>query len=101
MFRFELCKAVGTISFMFQNLYAIAALTSLLLRSVDLLFASLTAQGAGSTSCGVNLRTLVRTPIFSDGNHIVLLTLPPGTAPGGASRSLFGGGGPIPSLRCE
>ncbi|KAK3804042.1 hypothetical protein RRG08_062412 [Elysia crispata] len=56
-------------------------------------------QGAGSTSCGVNLRTLIRTPIFSDGNHIVLLTLTPGTAPGGASRSLFGGGGPISSLR--
>lgn len=56
------------------------------------------AQSAGSTSCGVNLRTLMRTPIFSDGNHIVLLTLTPGTAPGGASRSLFGGAGPS-SLR--
>ncbi|GFO01128.1 HECT domain-containing e3 ubiquitin protein ligase 4 [Plakobranchus ocellatus] len=56
-------------------------------------------QGAGSTTCGVNLRTLVRTPIFSDGNHIVLLTVPPGSSSGGASRSLFGGGGPMSSLR--
>ncbi|KAK6968629.1 E3 ubiquitin-protein ligase HECTD4 [Biomphalaria glabrata] len=54
---------------------------------------------AGSTSCGVQLKTLVKTPLYCDGNHVVMLTLPPGVAPGGAGRSLFGGGGPISSMR--
>ncbi|KAH9492171.1 hypothetical protein Btru_026483 [Bulinus truncatus] len=57
------------------------------------------APSAGSTSCGIQLKTLVKTPLYCDGNHVVMLTLPPGVAPGGAGRSLFGGGGPISSMR--
>ncbi|XP_059171920.1 probable E3 ubiquitin-protein ligase HECTD4 isoform X2 [Physella acuta] len=56
------------------------------------------APSAGSTSCGVQLKTLAKTPLYCDGNHVVLLTVPPGAAPGGAGRSLFGGG-PISSIR--
>ncbi|KAL8604631.1 hypothetical protein ACOMHN_013411 [Nucella lapillus] len=54
---------------------------------------------AGSTSCGVVLKTLVKTPIYCDGSSMVILVPLPGGGAGATTRSLFGSGGSISSLR--
>ena len=56
---------------------------------------------AGSTSCGVVLKTLVKAPIYCDGSSVVVLVPLPGGGAGASTRSLFGSGGSISSLRCE
>ena len=60
-----------------------------------------TGQAAGSTSCGVLLKVLVKTPVFVDGSHVVLLTPLPGGAASNAARSLFGSTGGLASLRSK
>ena len=56
---------------------------------------------AGSTSCGVVLKTLVKAPIYCDGSSVVVLVPLPGGGAAASTRSLFGSGGSISSLRCE
>ncbi|KAL3856755.1 hypothetical protein ACJMK2_011476 [Sinanodonta woodiana] len=53
----------------------------------------------GSTTCGVPLKSLVRTPIFCDGSSVVLLNPVPGGASSSAARSLFGSSSGLPALR--
>ena len=54
-----------------------------------------------NTSCGLPLKTLLRTPIFCDGTTVVLLAAVPGGSTSGVARSLFGGGTGLASLRCK
>ncbi|KAK7506010.1 hypothetical protein BaRGS_00002732 [Batillaria attramentaria] len=54
---------------------------------------------AGSTSCGVLLKTLMKAPIYCDGSSVVILVPLPGGGAGATTRSLFGSGGSISSLR--
>ncbi|WAR02868.1 HECD4-like protein [Mya arenaria] len=56
-------------------------------------------QQSGSTSCGLLLKVLMRTPILIEGSHVVLLTSLPGANASSAARSLFGSGGGLSSLR--
>ena len=58
-------------------------------------------MAAGSTTCGVVLKTLVKAPIYCDGSSVVVLVPLPGGGAGASTRSLFGSGGSISSLRCE
>ena len=60
-----------------------------------------TGQAAGSTTCGMLLKVLVKTPVFVDGSHVVLLTPLPGGAASNAARSLFGSTGGLASLRSK
>ncbi|KAK7087914.1 probable E3 ubiquitin-protein ligase HECTD4 isoform X2 [Littorina saxatilis] len=53
----------------------------------------------GSTSCGVVLKTLAKAPIYCDGSSVVILVPLPGGGAGASTRSLFGSGGSISSLR--
>jgi len=41
----------------------------------------------------------LKTPVFVDGSHVVMLTSLPGGNAGSAARSLFGGGGGLSALR--
>ncbi|XP_025090246.1 probable E3 ubiquitin-protein ligase HECTD4 isoform X2 [Pomacea canaliculata] len=54
---------------------------------------------AGSTTCGVLLKTLVKVPVYCDGTSIVILVPLPGGGGAASTRSLFGSGGSISSLR--
>ena len=48
-----------------------------------------------SSSCGVSLKSLIKTPLYTDGSSLVLLTPLPGSGGGsaGAGRFSFGGSG--------
>ncbi|XP_053376531.1 probable E3 ubiquitin-protein ligase HECTD4 [Mercenaria mercenaria] len=56
-------------------------------------------QQAGSTSCGILLKVLVKTPLFIEGSHVVMLSSLPGGTASNAARSLFGSSGGLSSLR--
>ncbi|KAK3084084.1 hypothetical protein FSP39_007865 [Pinctada imbricata] len=58
------------------------------------------ASAVGSTSCGVTLKNLVRSPIFCDGTTLVILTSQAtGGASNAATRSLFGSSNSLSGLR--
>ena len=65
------------------------------------MFCKLSDAAVGSTTCGVVLKTLVKAPIYCDGSSVVILVPLPGGGAGASTRSLFGSGGSISSLRCE
>ncbi|XP_052243277.1 probable E3 ubiquitin-protein ligase HECTD4 isoform X2 [Dreissena polymorpha] len=54
----------------------------------------------GITSCGLALKVLVKTPVFTEGSHLILLTSLPGASAGSAARSPFGSVGALSSIRC-
>lgn len=56
---------------------------------------------SANTSCGLTLKTLLKTPIYCDGSTVVILTSVPGGSSSNAARSLFGSGTSLASLRCE
>ncbi|ESO97623.1 hypothetical protein LOTGIDRAFT_228255 [Lottia gigantea] len=64
---------------------------------------SLTNTTTLSTTCGIPLKTLIKTPVFCDGNSIVFLTSLniQGTPNASASRPFFGAGGSLSGLRCS
>ncbi|XP_078681858.1 putative E3 ubiquitin-protein ligase HECTD4 [Branchiostoma floridae x Branchiostoma belcheri] len=52
-----------------------------------------------ASSCGLSLKLLRRTPIYTCGSTLVMLTAPPGSSSSTAARSLFGSGTSLSSLR--
>ena len=54
-----------------------------------------------NTSCGLTLKLLRKTPIYTDGNSVVMITTPPGGGGNSASRSLFGGGPGMSGIRSK
>ena len=57
---------------------------------------------AAVTSCGLPLKTLLRTPMFCDGYTLVLLAaVPGGSAAAASGRFSFGTTSSITGLRCE
>ncbi|XP_053555727.1 probable E3 ubiquitin-protein ligase HECTD4 [Bombina bombina] len=56
-------------------------------------------QTAANTSCGLPLKTLRKTPMYTCGTYLVLLVPPPGGSGSSATRSLFGGTSGLSSLK--
>ncbi|OXB64167.1 hypothetical protein ASZ78_002097, partial [Callipepla squamata] len=56
-------------------------------------------QAAANTSCGLPLKMLRRTPIYTCGTYLVMLVPPPGGSGSSATRSLFGGTSALSSLK--
>ena len=56
---------------------------------------------SANTSCGLTLKSLLKTPLYCDGSTVVILTSVPGGSSSNAARSLFGSGTSLASLRCE
>ncbi|XP_058850690.1 probable E3 ubiquitin-protein ligase HECTD4 isoform X1 [Acipenser ruthenus] len=56
-------------------------------------------QSAVNTSCGIPLKTLRRTPMYTCGTYLVMLVSPPGVSGSSATRSLFGGASGLSSLK--
>ncbi|KAM6340042.1 LOW QUALITY PROTEIN: putative E3 ubiquitin-protein ligase HECTD4 [Alca torda] len=56
-------------------------------------------QAAANTSCGLPLKVLRRTPIYTCGTYLVMLVPPPGGSGSSATRSLFGGTSALSSLK--
>uniref|UniRef100_A0A674GWM8 HECT domain E3 ubiquitin protein ligase 4 n=1 Tax=Taeniopygia guttata TaxID=59729 RepID=A0A674GWM8_TAEGU len=56
-------------------------------------------QAAANTSCGLPLKMLRKTPIYTCGTYLVMLVPPPGGSGSSATRSLFGGTSALSSLK--
>nr|XP_015221532.1 PREDICTED: probable E3 ubiquitin-protein ligase HECTD4 [Lepisosteus oculatus] len=56
-------------------------------------------QSAVNTSCGLPLKTLRKTPMYTCGTYLVMLVSPPGVSGSSATRSLFGGTSGLSSLK--
>uniref|UniRef100_A0A8B9QY27 HECT domain E3 ubiquitin protein ligase 4 n=1 Tax=Apteryx owenii TaxID=8824 RepID=A0A8B9QY27_APTOW len=56
-------------------------------------------QAAANTSCGLPLKMLRKTPIYTCGTYLVMLVPPPGGSGSSATRSLFGGASALSSLK--
>ncbi|XP_054852988.1 probable E3 ubiquitin-protein ligase HECTD4 isoform X3 [Eublepharis macularius] len=56
-------------------------------------------QAAANTSCGLPLKMLRKTPIYTCGTYLVMLVPPPGGSGSSATRSLFGGTSGLSSLK--
>uniref|UniRef100_A0A7M4G0X9 HECT domain E3 ubiquitin protein ligase 4 n=1 Tax=Crocodylus porosus TaxID=8502 RepID=A0A7M4G0X9_CROPO len=56
-------------------------------------------QAAANTSCGLPLKMLRKTPIYTCGTYLVMLVPPPGGSGSSATRSLFGGSSGLSSLK--
>ncbi|XP_013909607.1 PREDICTED: probable E3 ubiquitin-protein ligase HECTD4 [Thamnophis sirtalis] len=56
-------------------------------------------QAAANTSCGLPLKMLRKTPIYTCGTYLVMLIPPPGGSGSSATRSLFGGSSGLSSLK--
>ncbi|XP_043571193.1 probable E3 ubiquitin-protein ligase HECTD4 [Chiloscyllium plagiosum] len=56
-------------------------------------------HSAANTSCGLPLKTLRKTPMYTCGTYLVMLTAPPGGSGSSATRSLFGGTSGLSSLK--
>uniref|UniRef100_A0A4W3K6B9 HECT domain E3 ubiquitin protein ligase 4 n=1 Tax=Callorhinchus milii TaxID=7868 RepID=A0A4W3K6B9_CALMI len=56
-------------------------------------------QSAANTSCGLPLKTLRKTPMYTCGTYLVLLSAPPGGSGSSTTRSLFGGTSGLSSLK--
>lgn len=56
---------------------------------------------AANTSCGLPLKMLRKTPIYTCGTYLVMLIPPPGGSGSSATRSLFGGSSSLSSLKSE
>ncbi|XP_030356541.1 probable E3 ubiquitin-protein ligase HECTD4 isoform X4 [Strigops habroptila] len=54
---------------------------------------------AANTSCGLPLKMLRKTPIYTCGTYLVMLVPPPGGSGSSATRSLFGGTSALSSLK--
>ncbi|XP_024112393.2 probable E3 ubiquitin-protein ligase HECTD4 isoform X1 [Pongo abelii] len=54
---------------------------------------------AANTSCGLPLKMLRKTPIYTCGTYLVMLVPPPGGSGSSATRSLFGGTSGLSSLK--
>uniref|UniRef100_A0A4X2K6H4 HECT domain E3 ubiquitin protein ligase 4 n=1 Tax=Vombatus ursinus TaxID=29139 RepID=A0A4X2K6H4_VOMUR len=54
---------------------------------------------AANTSCGLPLKMLRKTPIYTCGTYLVMLVPPPGSSGSSATRSLFGGTSGLSSLK--
>ncbi|XP_048467693.1 probable E3 ubiquitin-protein ligase HECTD4 [Rhincodon typus] len=54
---------------------------------------------AANTSCGLPLKTLRKTPMYTCGTYLVMLSAPPGGSGSSATRSLFGGTSGLSSLK--
>lgn len=58
-------------------------------------------SSAANTSCGLPLKMLRKTPIYTCGTYLVMLVPPPGGSGSSATRSLFGGSGGLSSLKSK
>ncbi|XP_078523549.1 putative E3 ubiquitin-protein ligase HECTD4 isoform X2 [Lissotriton helveticus] len=56
-------------------------------------------QAAANTSCGLPLKMLRKTPMYTCGTYLVMLIPPPGGSGSSATRSLFGGTSGLSSLK--
>uniref|UniRef100_A0A8C0HHZ9 HECT domain E3 ubiquitin protein ligase 4 n=1 Tax=Chelonoidis abingdonii TaxID=106734 RepID=A0A8C0HHZ9_CHEAB len=56
-------------------------------------------QAAANTSCGLPLKMLRKTPMYTCGTYLVMLVPPPGGSGSSATRSLFGGTSGLSSLK--
>ncbi|KAG8597816.1 hypothetical protein GDO81_002399 [Engystomops pustulosus] len=56
-------------------------------------------QTAANTSCGLPLKMLRKTPMYTCGTYLVLIVPPPGGSGSSATRSLFGGTSGLSSLK--
>nr|XP_014344074.1 PREDICTED: probable E3 ubiquitin-protein ligase HECTD4 [Latimeria chalumnae] len=56
-------------------------------------------QTAATTSCGLTLKMLRKTPMYTCGTYLVMLIPPPGGSGSSATRSLFGGTSGLSSLK--
>ncbi|XP_059510969.1 probable E3 ubiquitin-protein ligase HECTD4 isoform X1 [Stegostoma tigrinum] len=56
-------------------------------------------HSAANTSCGLPLKTLRKTPMYTCGTYLVMLSAPPGGSGSSATRSLFGGTSGLSSLK--
>lgn len=56
---------------------------------------------AANTSCGLPLKMLRKTPIYTCGTYLVMLVPPPGGSGSSATRSLFGGTSGLSSLKSK
>lgn len=54
-----------------------------------------------NTSCGLPLKMLRKTPIYTCGTYLVMLVPPPGGSGSSATRSLFGGTSGLSSLKSK
>lgn len=54
---------------------------------------------AANTSCGLPLKMLRKTPMYTCGTYLVLIVPPPGGSGSSATRSLFGGTSGLSSLK--
>ncbi|XP_022104608.1 probable E3 ubiquitin-protein ligase HECTD4 isoform X2 [Acanthaster planci] len=59
-----------------------------------------TKEDTSTTSCGLTLKLLRKTPIFTCGNSVVMLTAPPGSNSNSSSRSIFNAGSALGSNLC-
>lgn len=62
---------------------------------------SLVHLAAANTSCGLPLKMLRKTPIYTCGTYLVMLVPPPGGSGSSATRSLFGGTSALSSLKSK
>ncbi|XP_038054835.1 probable E3 ubiquitin-protein ligase HECTD4 isoform X2 [Patiria miniata] len=58
-----------------------------------------TKEDASTTSCGLTLKLLRKTPVFTCGNSVVMLTAPPGGNNNSSSRSIFNAGSGLSATR--
>ncbi|XP_043354240.1 probable E3 ubiquitin-protein ligase HECTD4 isoform X3 [Dermochelys coriacea] len=56
-------------------------------------------QAAANTSCGLPLKMLRKTPMYTCGTYLVMMVPPPGGSGSSATRSLFGGTSGLSSLK--
>lgn len=56
---------------------------------------------SANTSCGLPLKMLRKTPIYTCGTYLVMLVPPPGGSGSSATRSLFGGTSGLSSLKSK
>ncbi|MGH0151603.1 UNVERIFIED_CONTAM: hypothetical protein FKN15_020765 [Acipenser sinensis] len=66
---------------------------------MDVFQLTVRATCAVNTSCGIPLKTLRRTPMYTCGTYLVMLVSPPGVSGSSATRSLFGGASGLSSLK--
>ncbi|XP_071790886.1 probable E3 ubiquitin-protein ligase HECTD4 isoform X2 [Asterias amurensis] len=59
-----------------------------------------TKEDTSTTSCGLTLKLLRKTPIFTCGNSVVMLTAPPGGNNNSSSRSIFNAGSALGTNLC-
>lgn len=71
------------------------------LMCVKYFYSPLSFFSSANTSCGLPLKMLRKTPIYTCGTYLVMLVPPPGGSGSSATRSLFGGTSGLSSLKSK